>query len=323
MGNQSSARQRKCCDCANREKARKKPLSRREGGGIMVGEIFVKTILNKHRRRDSWFLDDYSLNPYQFCDFNCIYCYIRSSKYGGNMREGLAVKINAPTLLEKELLIRAKRKEYGFIALSSATEPWMHIEKKYELTRKCLKVIAKFKFPVHCLTKSTLILRDLDLLEEIDKNAILPSDLSKLKHGTLITFSLSTLEEKIAKIFEPSAPKPRERLEALQKVKNAGFHAGIAYIPVLPFLSDSDEQLEEMIRTAKEFNANYVLVGALTLHGINDLYYKVIEKHFPELLSKYKQLFKIFSQPGRDYQLRLEKKAKVFCEKYRVRYRIL
>ena len=84
------------------------------------------------------------------------------------MREGLAVKINAPTLLEKELLIRAKRKEYGFIALSSATEPWMHIEKKYELTRKCLEIIAKFKFSVLCLTKSTLILRDLDLLGEID-----------------------------------------------------------------------------------------------------------------------------------------------------------
>jgi DNA repair photolyase len=130
-------------------------------------------------------------------------------------------------------------------------------------------------------------LRDLDLLKEIDKNAILPPDLSKLKHGTLITFSLSTLEEKIAKIFEPNAPKPRERLEVLQKVKDAGFYAGIAYIPVLPFLSDSDEQLEEMIRTAKEFNADYVFVGSLTLHGIGkDLYYKVLERYFPELLPK-------------------------------------
>jgi DNA repair photolyase len=323
MGNQSSARQRKCCDYANREKARKKPLSRGEGGGIMVREIFVKTILNKHKRRDSWFLDDYSLNPYQLCDFNCLYCYIRGSKYRENIKEGLAVKINAPTLLEKELLMRAKRKEYGFIALSSATEPWMHIEKKYELTRKCLEIIVKFKFPVHCLTKSALILRDLDLLGEIDENAILPRDLSELGHGVLITFSLSSIDEKIARIFEPNAPKPKERLDALEEVKDAGFCAGIAYIPVLPFISDSDEQLEEMIKIAKEFQADYVFVGALTLHGIKDLYYKVIEKHFPELLSKYKQLFKIFSQPSKDYQLRLEKKAKVFCEKYRVRYRIL
>jgi DNA repair photolyase len=287
----------------------------------MVKEIFAKTILNKHKKRDGWFLDDYSLNPYQLCDFNCVYCYIRGSKYGENVKDGLAVKINAPSLLERELLRRAKRKEYGFIALSSATEPWMRIEEKYELTRKCLEVIAKFKFPVHCLTKSTLILRDLDLLEEIDKNAILPQDL-KIEHGTLITLSFSTLDEKIAKIFEPNAPKPRERLEALQKVKESGFYAGIAYIPVLPFISDG--QLEEMIKTAKEFNADYVFVGALTLHGIGkDLYYKVLEIYFPELLPKYKQLFERINQPSKRYQLKLEEKAKKLCERFGVKYKML
>ncbi|RLG62859.1 radical SAM protein [archaeon] len=290
----------------------------------MVKEIFAKTILNKHKRRDEWFLDDYSLNPYQLCDFNCVYCYIRGSKYGENMKQGLAAKINAPTLLEKGLLRRVKRKEYGFIALSSATEPWMHIEEEYKLTRKCLEVIARFKFPLHCLTKSTLILRDIDLLKEIDENAILPKDLEKLKHGTLITFSFSTLDEKIAKIFEPNAPKPKERLETLQKIKEVGFYAGIAYIPVLPFISDSDEQLEKMIKVAKEFQADYVFVGALTLYGVGkELYYKVLEKHFPELLPKYKKLFKIFNQPSKAYQLKLEEKAKEFCEKYGIRYRIL
>ena len=290
----------------------------------MVKEIFAKTILNKHKRRDEWFLDDYSLNPYQLCDFNCVYCYIRGSKYGENMKQGLAAKINAPTLLEKGLLRRVRRMEYGFIALSSATEPWMHIEEEYKLTRKCLEVIARFKFPVHCLTKSTLILRNLDLLKEIDENAILPKDLEKLKHGTLITFSFSTLYEKIAKIFEPNAPKPKERLETLQKIKEVGFYAGIAYIPVLPFISDSDEQLEKMIKVAKEFQANYVFVGALTLYGVGkELYYKVLEKHFPELLPKYKKLFKIFNQPSKAYQLKLKEKAKEFCEKYGIRYRIL
>ena len=290
----------------------------------MVKEVFAKTILNKHKKRDEWFLDDYSLNPYQLCDFNCIYCYIRGSKYGENMSQGLAAKINAPALLEKELLRRAKRKEYGFIALSSATEPWMHAKKKYGLTRKCLEIIAGFRFPVHCLTKSTLILRDLDLLEKIDKNAILPKDLSKLKRGVLITFSFSTLDEKIAKIFEPNASEPKERLETLQRMKEAGFYTGIAFIPVLPFISDSAEQIEEMIKAAKEFQADYVFVGALTLYGIGkELYYKALEKHFPELLPKYRQLFKIFNQPSKAYQLRLEKKAKEFCEKYGIKYKIL
>ena len=290
----------------------------------MIKEIVVKNILNKHKKRDSWFLDDYSLNPYKLCEFGCIYCYIRGSKYGENMGQGLAAKINASALLKKELLRKARRKEYGFIALSSATEPWMYIEKKYELTRKCLQVIARFRFPVHCLTKSPLILRDLDLLEEIDRNAVLPQDLGKLGRGVLITFSLSTIDEKTAKLFEPNAPKPKERLKALQKVKESGFYAGVAYIPVLPFISDSDEQLEEMIRTAKEFQADYVFVGALTLYGIGKkLYYRVIEKHYPELLPRYKQLFRIFNQPSRTYQLRLEKKARELCEKYGVKYRIM
>ena len=291
----------------------------------MVNEIKVKSILNKHKKRDEWFLDDYSLNPYQLCAFNCIYCYIRGSKYGENMAETLSVKINAPALLERELRARMRKKEYGFIALSSSTEAWQQIEERYQVTRKCLEIILRFKFPVHCATKSPLILRDLDLLKEIDKEAILPQDLKdKLNHGALITFSFSTLDEEIAKIFEPGAPTPSKRLETLKKVKDEGFYAGIAFIPVLPFISDSYEQLDEMIKTAKDVNADYVFVGALTLFGIGKkLYYKVIEKRFPDLITKYRKLFRIFSYPSKEYQARLESIAKKLCEKYNVKYQIL
>jgi len=288
-------------------------------------EIFVRTILNKHKKRDEWFLDDYSLNPYQLCEFNCVYCYIRGSKYGENMGKEVAAKVNAPLLLEKELLRRSKRKEYGIIALASATEAWMPSEEKYRLTRKCLEIIARFRFPVHCSTKSTLILRDFDLLSEIDKNAILPKDLQgKLKHGALITVSLSTLDENIARIFEPNAPKPKERLDVIQKAKEEGLYTGIAYIPVLPFISDSNEQLDEMIKTAKEYGADYVFVGALTLYGIGKkLYYNILEKHFPELVSKYRKLYRIFNQPSVKYQSTLEKRTRELCKKYKVKYRIL
>ena len=141
----------------------------------MVREVYVKTVLNRHRRRDPWFLDDYSVNPYMLCDYNCVYCYVRGSRYGANMGESLAVKVNAPTILARELRRRAERREHGFIALSSATEPWMNAEAEYEVTRKCLRVILRYRFPVHCLTKSSLILRDLDLLGELDECAILPS----------------------------------------------------------------------------------------------------------------------------------------------------
>lgn len=232
----------------------------------MVNNIQVKSILNKHKKRDDWFLDDYSVNPYSGCSFNCIYCYIRGSKYGENMAKTFSVKLNAPELLEKQLSRRTKKGEYGIIALSSATEPYMPIEEKLKLTRRLLEIILKYKFPIEVATKSKLVLRDLDGLKEIDKNAILPSDLkSKLKHGTIISFSISTLDEGLAKILEPGAPKPIERLETMKRCKDEGFFTGVCFIPALPFLSDSEEQLDNTIKTVKDYGAERFVASLLAL----------------------------------------------------------
>jgi DNA repair photolyase len=293
----------------------------------MVNEIQVKSILNKHRKRDDWFLDDYSVNPYEGCSFNCIYCYIRGSKYGENLTRTLSAKINSPELLEKQLSERARKKEYGIIALSSSTEPYMPIEEKLKLTRRLLEIILKYRFPVHVVTKSGLVLRDLELLKEIDKGAILPSDL-KLEHGAIVSFSISTFDGKLARALEPGAPTPRERLETMRKCKEGGILTGVCYIPVLPFLSDTDEQLDEMIKTAKEYGADYVLVGALTLFGngpadCKTLYYKFLEKFYPELVPRYKNLYGTSFEPGRVYQRELDQKSRRLCEKYGIRYRIV
>ena len=288
---------------------------------MLVKEILARSILNKHKKRDEWFLDDYSVNPYQLCEFNCIYCYIRGSKYGSNMKTGLGVKINAPTLLEKALRLRAKKKEYGFIALSSATEPWMYIEERYCVTRKCLEIIAEYRFPVHCLTKSTLILRDVDLLKKIDETAFLPSDLRAiLSRGVLITFSFSTLDEKIAKIFEPNAPSPKERMTALQELKEEGFYAGIAYMPILPYISDSDEELETMVQTAKELQVDYVFFSPLTLFGIGkEIYFTVLKQRFPDIAEKCQRLYGNRWYPKKQYSDFFFKKVSWLCKKYGVR----
>jgi DNA repair photolyase len=103
----------------------------------LVSEVEVKSVLNKHKKRDAWFLDDYTINPYQRCSVNCLYCYIRGSKYGENMAERLSAKVNAPEILEKQLRQRTKKNEYGFIVLASATDPYMPIEEKYRLTESC------------------------------------------------------------------------------------------------------------------------------------------------------------------------------------------
>lgn len=119
--------------------------------------------------------------------------------------------MNAPRVLDKELSKLAIAGQYGFIALSSAAEPWRQVEEKYKVTRRCLEVISRYRFPVHCFTKSTLILRDVDVLKKISEDAVLPEDL-KDASGVLVTFSFSTLRGDVARIFEPGAPTPRERL---------------------------------------------------------------------------------------------------------------
>ncbi len=287
-----------------------------------VKQVRVKSILNKHRKRDDWFLDDYSLNPYISCGFNCVYCYVKGSVYGRYAGGELRVKVNAPFLLEKELRFRARRREYGFIALSSSTEPWQKVEDKLKVTRRCLEVISSFSFPVHCLTKSTLILRDLDLLSEINRRAKLPPDLKgKVKGGVLVTISLSTLNGEVASLLEPGAPKPLERLETLWRVREEGFQAGLAFIPVLPFISDLKEQLEEMVKTAREYDACYVFVGSLTLHS-KKRFYRFLRVYYPELVARYEQLYKNSSYPPRWYNRKLQGVAERLCRRYGLKTRI-
>ncbi len=245
------------------------------------------------------------------------------------MAKSLSVKINAPEILEKQLARRAKKGEYGIIALSSSTEPYPSIEKRLKLTRKLLEIILKYRFPVEVATKSKLVLRDLDILREIDKSAVLPDDLKpELRHGVIISFSISTLDNKLAKILEPGAPEPMERLETMKRCKDEGFFTGVSFIPVLPFLSDSEEQIEETIRTVKDYGADFIFVGALTLFGkgpwdSKTLYYKFLEKNYPELVSEYKRLYRIFWAPSKEYQKELEERAKRLCEKYGIKKGII
>lgn len=288
-------------------------------------EIQVKSILNKKKHRDSWFLDDYTLNPYEGCSFNCQYCYIRGSKYGENMVEGLAVKINGAEVLDRQLTFRVKKDQFGIIALASGTDPYINAEGKYKLTESFLKLISKHRFPLLIITRSELILRDLGLLQAIDRNAIHAPDLKdKLHHGVVISFSFSTLDPEIAATLEPGAPLPQTRLETMRKCKDAGFMVGMNCIPTLPFISDSDEQLELFVKAAKEHGADYILIGGLTLFGKNPadskiLYYKFLERKFPHLIPAYKKLYRIFFAPPKNYLEDLSMRADRICAKYEMR----
>lgn len=263
----------------------------------MPREIEVKSILNKTKKRDDWFLDDYTVNLYSSCSFNCLYCYIRGSKYGGNLESSLSVKTNAIELLDKHLGNRAKKGQYGVIVLSSATDPYLKIEQTYGLTRQALEVILKHRFPVHIITKSDGIERDFDLLQAIHETAILPNDLrERLSGGTLVSFSFSTLNDAVAKIFEPGATLPSKRLLAVEKSLKAGLPTGISLMPLLPWISDTTECLHEFFDVFAKLNVDYMLPASITLFGSGKadsktLVLKAIGKYYPHLLPKYEQYF--------------------------------
>jgi DNA repair photolyase len=295
---------------------------------LLAYEVQVKSILNKTKRRDPWFLDDYTLNPYSGCSFNCLYCYIRGSKYGIHMEEKLSVKVNALELLEKVLILRSKKGQNGIIALSSSTDPYLQIEKDYLLTRRILELILNYRFPVHIITKSDLVIRDFDLLREIDKHAILPRDLqNKLTHKVFITFSFSTLDDKIGKLFEPGATPPSLRLLMLHRALQEGFHSGVSLMPLLPYISDTPEQLEEMFEIFKRHGTRYIFPASITLFGdgpadSKTLVFEAVRKYDPALLEKYKDLFVRGFEVPYGYSKELERRTTLLSEKYGIKNRL-
>lgn len=231
------------------------------------------------------------------------------------MEEKLAVKVNAPDILEKQLASRARKGEYGIVFVGSATDAYMHHENELKMTEQFLRVLLKYRFPVFVSTRCPLILRDVNLLKEIDEAAILPADLQgKLNRGVILATSVSTMSEEVARTLEPGAALPVQRLEMILQLKEEGFLAGVNAIPVLPFISDTEEELNMMVSSAANHHADFILVGGLTLFGdgpadSKTLYFKFLERKFPHLITQYRQLYGNNFYPSRRYQDELQEKA--------------
>ena len=180
-----------------------------------IREIEAKSILNQSK------IFDYCINPYTGCQVNCRYCYARlfMRRYSGHKEpwgEFVDAKINAPEVLKKQL----ERAKKGTVWVSSVCDPYQPLEAKYELTRRCLKELAKSQFPVNIQTKSKLVLRDLNLFREIEQIEV--------------GFTITTNDEAIAKLFEPSAAPVNERLKALERIHSSGIKTYAFIGPLLP-----------------------------------------------------------------------------------------
>lgn len=273
-------------------------------------EIEAKSVLNKHKFKDNWFWDSYSINPYRGCQFACNYCDAISQKYlthqdYHDFTRTIYVKKNAPKVLEKEI----RRFEPDIVGLSGVTDPYQPVEGKYQLTRKILKILAKNHFPVHIGTKSDLILRDIDLLKEIS-----------LKTWCTVSFTIITFNKDLLSYLEPLAPSPERRLEALRKLNEEGIRTGVNFMPIVPYISDSPENIEEVINRVSE-HAKYILIGSgMSLRSNQRIrFMELLERNFPELIPKYEKLYGNNMGPARDYVVSLNRIALEFCEKYGIK----
>jgi DNA repair photolyase len=254
---------------------------------MTVREIQAKSILRKHKKIDSWFLSRYGMNLYRGCTHNCVYCDGRSEGYyvDGEFGEDVAVKTNAIEILRKELDPKRKRVplKRGYIILGGGVgDSYQPVEKKYQLSRKALQLIYEYNFPVHILTKSTLVKRDIDIIKKINK-----------RNRVIVSFSISSSNDKISAVFEPGVPPPSERLKTIAFFKNEDIACGIFLLPVIPFITDRSEIMEETIRKAKEVDVDFIIFGGMTLkEGKQKNYFlNTLKENYPSLIKNYQNIY--------------------------------
>ena len=241
----------------------------------MPRTIPAKTILSKVKNGpDPWFGISYNMNLYRGCQHQCIYCDSRSECYQLDDLADIRLKENALQILEKEL---KSKKSRGTIGFGSMNDPYMPVEKNEELVRGALKLLIRFNFPAHILTKSNLITRDIDLLQQLSKNYAAAS------------LTITTADNELAKIIEPGAPLPSQRFDAIQQLAGAGIYTGVMLMPLLPFINDEPDDVERLIIRSKEAGAKYILFSpGLTLRkGSREYFYEKLDQHFPGIKQKY------------------------------------
>ncbi|MCM3270123.1 SPL family radical SAM protein [Paenibacillus elgii] len=228
---------------------------------------------------------DWSINPYRGCQHGCSFCYARSThaflgmEADDTFQHHILYKDNAPEALEAQVerMLRAKggRSRLGRIAIGTATDPYQPLEGRLKLTRQCLEVLAAYRLPVSITTRSPLILRDIDLLRKLP--------------GSSVNISLNTLDKRIWRSFEPMSPSPAQRIKALQGLRQEGIEAGIFMAPILPFLTDQTEDMEQVVEQAAEAKACFVMGSVLRLNTaeVKSWFFGTLREAYPRLIGSY------------------------------------
>ncbi len=250
---------------------------------VVYEHVEVEKMLH---RLDVWFLPfRWGSNIYRGCEHDCIYCNARYTHEYLGMQEGefshkIMVKDNAAIALDKEFS-KEKWNKNLTVNVSTVSDPYQPAEKEFGNTRKVLEVFLKHHNALLVTTKSDLVLKDIDVLQEIAKTGFLN-----------VCMTITTLDQDLSSKIEPRVPTVEKRLEAIRKLKDAGITVGVTAIPVLPYISDDEETLEGMIKTFSELGVDYVIVDVLNYKGeTRQRMTKFLESNYPSLIPKYEALY--------------------------------
>ena len=222
------------------------------------------------------FTSDYGINLYRGCTHGCIYCDSRSEVYHLNHKfEDIEVKENAVELLKKELI---KRKPF-MVVTGAMTDPYVPIEMRLKHVRKCLELIYRYGYGFSCLTKSDLILRDLDLLKKINE-----------KTKVVVQITLTTADDDLCRVIEPNVCPTSKRVEVLKKLEENNIPAVVWLSPILPHINDSEDNINSILDYCVDTNVKAVLnldMGFSLRPGNRDYFYKKLDENFPGLKERY------------------------------------
>ncbi|HXF58006.1 MAG TPA: Rv2578c family radical SAM protein, partial [Actinomycetota bacterium] len=279
--------------------------------GITFYEVRARSIINRVPEV-SHVPFRWTINPYRGCTHACWYCFARNTHtyldldFGRDFETKIVVKVNAPELLRRELACPRWTGEH--IAMGTNTDPYQRAEGRYRLMRGILEALRDFANPFSILTKGSLILRDLDLLQQCAEVAEVATNVS-----------VGFVDRDLWRSLEPGTPSPHARLEACRALNDAGIGCGVLMAPILPFLTDSPARLEAAVRAAAEAGATHVTPIVLHLRpGAREWYFRWLEEHAPELVPRYQALYARGAYAPRAYQRAVCERVRELAARYGV-----
>ncbi len=270
----------------------------------------AKIIVTRSPKGAGWFGHDYNMNIYRGCCHGCIYCDSRSECYRIENFDQVRAKENALAIIAKELASKVKR---GVVATGAMSDPYNPFEAQEELTRHALELLSAYGFGVAIDTKSDLVARDVDVLEEM-----------KAQAPVIVKLTVTTASDALCKIVEPYAPPTSRRFAAIRTLAERGIFTGVILMPVLPFITDTQENVTAIVEAAAKSGARFVYpsLGVTLRQNQRDYFYARLDEHFPGLKERYQK------QYGPSYQCSspdakiLWETLKTACKKYGLLYKM-